>query len=390
MIASGSLFLAALYTGAVWAAQAPLSATSDGTNCLALSGNSPRAIFEACCSGGTTSGKGSVDGVEFTYSCEQWAAPYQKTPVSATSARECAQRCAASAECPASLWSRGGDCFFITSASYNARPTKGLLLLEKTGHVVSVSEPGHECDEAVDIGKAQCEKDAATRCETKTAALTENAKAECAKQVALIQSQCETEASERCKAEVAVAVQEKTSQCEQEKASLAESGRRQCEAEKVDMCASCDAERLKLQKELDEANQKLKKLEAGASTGTSASSTSPENEALIQEISRENFASICPRFGGKTFITTDSQGYKHEWTLHCHTNVAGASTPNYNFSCHTQDIIQLLKEQQENPSFRALWVNTNNVCTPWTGGTVVSGGSFLNHHLVLPTRQPWK
>ncbi|KAF7595570.1 hypothetical protein BBP40_005605 [Aspergillus hancockii] len=420
MLINSSLFVSFLSAGAAWATQSPLGAAGNGAaNCLALSGGYPHAIFDACCSSGSKSGRGSVDGVEFTYSCEQWAAPYKNTAVSAASARECAQLCAASADCPATSWTSKGQCYFITTASYTARPLKSILLLKKTGKLVSELEPEGDCGKAVEAVKALCEKDAAARCEAGKAALVENAKADCAKQGALIQAQCdakrancETEMDDWCQAKTATAVQEKISQCEQEKAALGgsceevqkrteaqcqkekdglvESGKVQCEAQKSALSVTFEAEKQNLQKALDEANQKLKELGSSAGADTSVSPTSPENEALIQEISRENFSSICLRFGGKTFITTDSQGYKHEWILHCHTNVAGASTPNYNFSCHTQDIIKLLKEQQENPSFRALWVNTNNVCTPWIGGTVTNGGAFLNHHLVLPTRQPWK
>ncbi|RAH86035.1 hypothetical protein BO86DRAFT_138477 [Aspergillus japonicus CBS 114.51] len=452
---------------AAWATQAPLGSANTGANqCLSMTGGAPHTNFDACCGSGS-SGRGTVDGVEFTYTCGQWATPYATKPVNAASARECAQLCAAAgAQCPAAAWMSKGQCYFITSGAYSVRPLKGILLLEKTGKLVAGEEPTEPeggCDKAAEEAKTQCEKEAAERCEADKTRVGEQCKADCAKQVASVTEQCnadkaklEEEMNTKCRDQTAAAVQDQIAKCEKEKTDLGgscddlkkqgeaqcekdkaaiteeakkqcdadktvitedarkqcdadksaitedakkqcdadksaitEDAKKQCDADKSTLTSACDAEKDRLQKALDEANEKLKKLE-GSGGGTSASTTSPANEALLEEIARENFSTICPKFGGKTFITVDSKGYKHEWTLYCHTGVTGQSNPNYNWSCHTQNIIQLLKEQQERSDLKALWVNTNNVCTPWTGGYVNVGGPFTNHHLVMPTRQPWK
>ncbi|RAK78151.1 uncharacterized protein BO72DRAFT_458000 [Aspergillus fijiensis CBS 313.89] len=422
---------------AAWATQAPLGSASAGANqCLSMTGGAPHTNFDACC-GSSASGRGTVDGVEFTYTCGQWATPYATKPVTAASARECAQLCAAAgAQCPAAAWMSKGQCYFITSGAYSVRPLKGILLLEKTGKLVAGEEPTEPeggCDKAAEEAKTQCEKEAAERCEADKTRIGEQCKADCAKQVASVTEQCNAEKAKleeqmntKCRDQTAAAVQEQVAKCEKEKTDLGgscddlkkqgeaqcekdktaitedakkqcdadktvitEDAKKQCDADKAALTSACDAEKDRLQKALDEANEKLKKLE-GSGGGTGTSTTSPANEALLEEIARENFSTICPKFGGKTFITVDSKGYKHEWMLYCHTGVTGQSTPNYNWSCHTQNIIQLLKEQQERSDLKALWVNTNNVCTPWTGGYVNVGGPFTNHHLVMPTRQPWK
>ncbi|KAH7305191.1 hypothetical protein B0I35DRAFT_444144 [Stachybotrys elegans] len=396
-------FLSLLLSAARADTQAPLAAA--GGNCLSLSGGRPNIIYDACCSQ-ANSGKGSVDGVEFTYTCGTWAMPYKTTAVDAGSARECAQLCAAAGkDCPAASWASRGKCYFITAASYSSKPANSILLLEKTGQLVVEPEPTQPggCGGLVDAAKTQCETDSTAKCEAKTKEQEEALRAECAEQVASVQSQC-AGGQENCQAQISTAlqgaaaqcqsekealVQSGKEQCEQEKTSLTDGAKKQCDADKAALTATFEAEKLSLQKALDEANQKL---QAGGGTGGSetASPTSPENEALLQEISRENFSSICPKFAGKAFTTVDSQGYKHEWKLYCHSGVGGASTPYVRYNCHTQNIIQLLTEQQEQPDFKALWVNTNNVCTPWIGGTVFSNGYIVNHHLVLPTREPWK
>ncbi|PYI06999.1 hypothetical protein BO78DRAFT_469494 [Aspergillus sclerotiicarbonarius CBS 121057] len=416
-----SLVLAVLSTSAAWAAQAPLGAANTGGNCLTLSGDSPSTVYDACCAGDTKSGSGSIDGAEFTYTCEQWALPYERTAVKATSARECAQLCAARKDCPAASWAAKGQCYFVSDASYSSRPLRSILLLEKTGKLVSEPEPVGGCGDAVDAAKVKCEQDAKEKCDAETAAIKDQCKADqtkavqdeirkCDEEKATLGGSCDdlkTKAEQQCQDEKDALIdagkaqcdQEKATltdaakqQCDAEKASLAETAKKQCDADKDALTAAFESEKKALQKALDDANQKLKECSAGTGTGpaTVVSPTTPENEALLQEISRENFSSICPKFAGKTFTTVDSQGYKHDWQLYCHSNVGGASTPNYNWSCHTQDIIKLLREQQENPNFKALWVNTNNVCTPWTGGTVFAGGPFANHHLVLPTRPAYK
>ncbi|RAL13287.1 uncharacterized protein BO97DRAFT_46365 [Aspergillus homomorphus CBS 101889] len=443
-------------TTTAWATNTtPQSPLTPPNTCLSLTGGSANTNFEACCSSSQKSGRGTVDGVEFTYTCQQWATPYAAKPVVAASARECAQLCAAAGkDCPAAAWMARGQCYTITAAGYSVRPLKGILLLEKVGEVVTeepvVGGGGGEsggCDEV----KAECEKvktEQVAQCEKEKTALVESEKAQCVKEqtgqcdkvkteqaaqcekdkAALVESekaqcdkvkteQCDkmkTEQAAQCEKDKAALVEsekaqcakeqtgqcdkmktEQAAQCEKDKAALVESEKAQCAKEKTtlteDAQKQCAAEKEQLQKALDEANQKLKELQTGGGGGDSAgSATSPTNEALVADIARENFSSICPKFAGKTFITVDKQGYKHEWMLYCHTGVSGASTPSYNWSCHTQNIIQLLQEQQDRSDFKALWVNTANVCTPWHGGYVGVGTAFGNHHLVLPTRQPWK
>jgi hypothetical protein len=435
MIFRSTPLILLLSASGAWANQTPIGTASNGGGCLDFSIRDSKASYDLCCPSGSESkpGKGTIGNADFTYTCGTWATKYNKEAVPASNARECAERCAdPQSDCQASTWSAQGKCYFAIKNCFPTTKAERFLFMEKTGQTGDEREPPEGCSKPVEAAKAQCEKEAAAKCEAEKAALGQTGGTECKQQLDLAKYQCEAEkaaigVSE--KAECEKQITEKCSgtgaaaagvmaQCEKDKASLVDDVQKKCEAEKLGQSTSCEMDKAKLEAEksavstaceaakakleaekqalqnaLDEANKKLTEMEAskGAAGGTSESQTSPENEAIVKQISDSNFANICSGLStGQTFITVDSKGYKHEWKLHCNTNVGGASTPHLNPVCHTQNIIQLLKEQQERSNFKALWVNAAGVCTPWTDGWVIAGGPFPAHHLILPTRGAWK
>ncbi|KAJ5960724.1 uncharacterized protein N7479_007874 [Penicillium vulpinum] len=289
--ASYSALLALLSARTAWATttQAP-----SGGNCLSLSGGSPREVYKACC-GQTKSDKGFVDGVEFSYTCETWAMPYNHTPVKVNSARECAKRCSdAGADCPASSWQAGGNCYFITSDSYSTNKMQSMLLLEKTSKLISEpeSEPAGGCGAAADAAGMQCEKDAAVKCqseketdkaqcEQEKTALADNTKkqaearfqndkgqlekkindaqAGCKLEKDAASSKCATEkdqlrkqtddARSECQAEKDNAVSNANSQCTTEKDKLRHQGEAQCKSEKDAASSQCANEKDQLRQQ---------------------------------------------------------------------------------------------------------------------------------------------
>jgi hypothetical protein len=299
----------------------------------------------------------------------------------------------------------------VTASVYESKTGSNYLFIEKTGQIIDEPEPQVGCEKPVEAAKAHCDKEAAAKCEKAivekcgiaTTAALEQSKVQCEQEKTALASSCaETKknADAQCKTEQAALIESGKAQCEQEKANLIMQIKSQCESDKAAQSSACEAakaaleaEKHKLQNALDEANQKLKETGTGTTAGSSVSTTSPENEALVEEISRESFSTICAKFRDRKFITIDSQGYKREWVLRCNVSISYLYPTwlNYKYPCHTQDIIRLIKEEQDNRDFRGLWVNHVGYCTPAMGGGSVSAGSrFDNHHLVLPTREPWK
>ncbi|KAJ5778479.1 hypothetical protein N7520_001725 [Penicillium odoratum] len=239
IIGSSSIWLSLLSASSAWASTLAPSAGAGGT-CLSFSEGSSREIYTKCC-GQTKSGRGFVDGVQFSYTCERWALPREnkKPERLAGSAKDCARLCAnAGANCPAASWA-GGKCYFVTSDDYSTKEQRSMLLLEKTRELVSEPEPesAQDCTNMVDEIKTQCEKDAASKCETEKTALQKDLKSSCAEQA---QAQCQsekeaslerahTECEEQKAAAMSQASQAQTEQCNNEKASLASS----CEEQKA-------------------------------------------------------------------------------------------------------------------------------------------------------------
>lgn len=346
MIFSSPLVLAFLSAGAAWAIEIPMDIASSGGNCLTISNASLKASYDECCPSETATGKGSVNSVEFTYSCGHWASPYN-TAVTAANPHECAKLCAASSTCPATSWTRG-KCYFATSQGYRIAQSGNFLLMEKTGEMVVGPEPESGCGKQINDTRAQCEKETAAKCEVEKAAVGESVKTEYQKKV--------------------------------------DSSKTTCDAAK----AQLEAEKQGLQKSLDEAIKKLTGVGTGNGTDGSGSHTTLENEALISKISKANFYTLCPRFKGRLFITVDSEGYNHEWTILCNRRFFGHVDDNNgkHSICHTQDIVQLLKENHDNSQFSAIWIKEDGNCNIVRGGFFQVNRNkegFPSTHLYLQT-----
>lgn len=419
------LLIASLFAGAAWATQTPIGTTSSPEKCLSISRGTAKVRYDACCSHGSTSGKGSVEGKEFTYTCAKFASPFNQSPLDAANPHECAKLCAADAACPACSWTTLGKCYFATTESYGTLSTKNMLLIEKTGEVVEEPEPSGECGTQIDAAKAECEKEKAAladdvkkQCEaeklaesssceaTKAQLESEKSAQSAAFEAAKVQLEAEKQTLQKAldEANQKQALQETLDEANEKETlrkaleesralqkALDEANEKQALQNALDQAKALQKaldeanEKQALQKALDEANKKLKE------TGTeSVSQTSVENEALVEELSRANFRSICPKFGGKTFITTDSSGYKYEWKVHCQRWVAGLAQQAPIIFCPTQNVIKLLKDNQENTAFVALWINEAGACNTWTNGYVTPGVWQPTHHLILPTKDSWK
>src|SRR5436305_1413017 len=103
-----------------------MSNDDSGGNCLAISSGSVNAVFEKCCPTATSSGKGSMDGIMFTYTCGLYTLPNHPAKATAN-ARECAKLCAADPTCPAASWDMG-KCYLVKSQPFRTGANKKFVL----------------------------------------------------------------------------------------------------------------------------------------------------------------------------------------------------------------------------------------------------------------------
>lgn len=394
--ASYSALLAILSVRTAWATttQAP-----SGGNCLSLSGGTPREVYKACC-GQTKSDKGFVDGVEFSYTCDTWATPYNKTPVKANSARECAKLCsAAGADCSASSWQAAGQCNFIASDSYSPKGMQSILLLEKTSKLVSEPEsgPAGGCGAAADAAGMQCEKDAAVKCqsekeidkaqcEQEKTALADNTKKQAEAQFQNDKSQLVeqiNDAQAECKLEKDAA----SSKCATEKDQLRQQGEAQCKSEKDAASSQCANEKHRLQKQTDDARSQCQAEKdnavsnANSECATEKDKLRHQQEGDLQRSKSQLEANnvldtrdICPKYNLFEFFLPTPDGGTSKWRVYCdHAayeipwNAAGymngTGTP-YN---------QLLAHRHWDAGYRAFYWRDND---------------FFHRHLTIYTVEP--
>ncbi|KAE8163376.1 hypothetical protein BDV40DRAFT_311743 [Aspergillus tamarii] len=423
-----SIFLSA---SATWATQAPLGSTS-GTGCLSLSSTNYRTAYDTCCSGGSTSGKGSVNGVEFNYSCGRWATGTNKTPIKGVDARECAKHCAADIDCLATSWTPRGQCFLVTTQGYSSASGNNFLLIEKTGDNVDELAPDGGCGKPLEAAKAQCEKEAAARCEVEKATLSQTDKVECEKKMAekchgdvaaavkTLKTQCEKEKvtlgqveraeCDRRVAETASAVETSKAQWEAEKATISQTEKVECEKRMADKCKGetsstvealkaefeqtkvdvindmrnkCEVEKSNQGKEWEVAKAKFatekaelkKALDALKLKETNIGGTAPHDGSdvakRLAEVGPTPQYNICPQYGGGEFTTTTSSGNTARWRINCNMFVKGHWYVDRH--CPPGSIVQILRERQENREYKGLFWNHVNIChevipTPGTSG----------------------
>ncbi|KAJ5340171.1 hypothetical protein N7541_009295 [Penicillium brevicompactum] len=361
------------------ATQSP-SGDAGGGNCLSLSGGSPNQNFQACCRR-APAGKGSVDGVEYSYTCGKWRASSVASPPITNSARECAKLCT-DADCAATSWASNGKCYFAKSGGAIGSAST-MIMLERTGQTVQepVPKPAGGCGEVADAAKTQCEQEKAAsaqnskaQCDQEKSSLANSAKNQCEQEKTAStqnnKAQCEQEktsladsARNQCEQEKTASAQNNKKQCEQEKSFLADNTKRQaeaqcqsqqeaskaqceqekntladnakkqaeaqCQSEKATQAAAFETEKQKQQAALDELNQKLKARDATASSITpsassSSSSTganSPENKVLLEEISGQPAVELClnSKYHAKKFLLEVQPGVTHEYMILCET-----------------------------------------------------------------------
>ncbi|KAE8367024.1 hypothetical protein BDV27DRAFT_155405 [Aspergillus caelatus] len=444
MIFSPPLLSIFLSASATWATQAPLGSAS-GTGCLSLSSTNYRTTYDTCCSGGSTSGKGSVNGVEFNYSCGRWATGTNKTPIKGVDARGCAKHCAADTDCLATSWTPRGQCFLVTTQGYSTASGNNFLLMEKTGGTVDEPAPEGGCGKPVEAAKAQCEKEAAARCEEDKATLTQTGRVECEKKMAekcngdtaaaadALKAQCEQEKAtlgqaqetecDRRIAEAARTAEKSKAQCEAEKATIGQREKAGCEKRMADKCKvetsgavsalktqlektkaditndmenKCEVEKSNQAKEWGVTKAKLEAEKAELQTaldalketnaGGTASHDGSDVATRLADVGPTPQYNICPQYGGREFTTTTSSGNTARWRVNCNMFVKGHWYVDRH--CPPGSIVQILRERQENREYKGLFWNHVNIChevipTPGTSGMyLIKTPNFPNHAFI--------
>ncbi|OQD74705.1 hypothetical protein PENANT_c172G00638 [Penicillium antarcticum] len=283
MIFQPHLLLPLLGLTSTYAAQTPLFANTD---CLS-SGDSGPESYKTCCTG-KTSGEGFIDGVRFRYTCGKWANPTGASALPATNARECAQLCIQDSSCSVStFWSSRRSCFLTTAKDFSLGSNTGYLVLEKTSDTIDVvGPPSADCVQRIDEAMIQCRDEEQLKCNKE--------------KVDLHKVSLET--------------------CSKEKADLEKISLEQCSKEK------------------SELEQKLKDLQA-------------QTEKIKVESGNDNLDIVAGMplgllckpwnplwrgdtfpFHGKTFVTTNSDGSRNKWRVHCNTygssdNLLSKNTP---------------------------------------------------------------
>ncbi|KAE8155260.1 hypothetical protein BDV25DRAFT_135007 [Aspergillus avenaceus] len=78
----------------------------------------------------------------------------------------------------------------------------------------------------------------------------------------------------------------------------------------------------------------------------------------VNELSNQGIANLCPSYGNKRFLTTDSGGTKHEWEILC-SYVCDASTWlfNYQVPCPIGNAVDLVKQYHSRSDYTGFWFN---------------------------------
>ncbi|KAM0127190.1 hypothetical protein ACHAO1_009672 [Botrytis cinerea] len=120
--------------------------------------------YDACCSGGETSGKGAINGVVFDYICDKFAAKLGMYPGGTFStAKNCAQAIAADPKWNSGVWeSDEADCSVFESITPILSSGKGFLFIRKTPDAPETADLKVECKDLVDTAKGAVESKCAT------------------------------------------------------------------------------------------------------------------------------------------------------------------------------------------------------------------------------------
>ncbi|KAH6711161.1 hypothetical protein BKA61DRAFT_738009 [Leptodontidium sp. MPI-SDFR-AT-0119] len=267
--------------------------TTASATCFTTSGP---ASFKACCPTPQSSGKGTISGVVFKYTCGQFFNGGEST-ISASSVKECAED--------------------LLGEKYPAPMKLGSwLTLQKT---TEEPDPEQDCKELVDAAKREAEskcttekdrlqREGETQCRTeKDIALTNadaqcqrdkdttltNVNAQCQKDkdaaLANANSQCAAE-KDKLRADADTNAQKAQSQCTTEKDQLrqqADSARTQCQSEKdaalTNANSQCAVEKDQLRQQADTARTQCQSEKDAALTNSNSQCTA-EKDQLRQQL----------------------------------------------------------------------------------------------------------
>ncbi|KAF7586020.1 hypothetical protein BBP40_009668 [Aspergillus hancockii] len=297
-----------------------------GTNSKCLASNAVGAAnYQLCCPDGQGSGKGTVGEAVFEYSCSRYYTGKSGSGTmhrQVTSAKDCAQLCASSADCPGSSWqSTQKRCWVLGSANADYAPfspAKDWMILTRSAEAPEDPDPEEECKDQVDAVKESAAKQCATEKEklqkegeaTKTAALAsasshcEAGKTELKEEAAAAARKCETEkeqlrgeeeakreaekaklndiAKSRCEADKAAALAGANAQCATEKDQLKQQGEAQCKSEQDAASAQCEKEKAELQKQVDDARAQCQ-ADKDSAVAAANSQCATEKDQIRQE-----------------------------------------------------------------------------------------------------------
>ncbi|KAH7312097.1 hypothetical protein BKA65DRAFT_413212 [Rhexocercosporidium sp. MPI-PUGE-AT-0058] len=326
------------------------------------------ASFKACCPTPQTSGKGTISGVVFKYTCGQFFKG-DESIIGASSVKECAEECQKAPHCNSASWSAKQKCSLLGEKYPAPMKIGSWLTLQKT---TEEPDPEQDCKELVDAAKREAEskcttekdrlqREAETQCRTdKDSALTNaaltNANAECQKDkdaaLANANSQCATE-KDKLRTEANTDAQQAQSKCTTEKDQLrqqADTARTQCQSEKdtaltnsnsqcaaekeqlrqqlADAARQRDTERDGLQKQLKDAQDK-----AGASGGGFTESASAQDSACINN----SWSSLCSGSCGHDTFTVGGVEFKRK----CNVSTGGGREEQW---LHRSSVMDCVRE----------------------------------------------
>ncbi|KAE8374109.1 hypothetical protein BDV26DRAFT_51374 [Aspergillus bertholletiae] len=225
------------------------SAYASSNKCLSSNAIGTKS-YNACCTG-QSSGIETIKGVEFRYTCEQYALDSNGdygTASTAATAADCAGQCAENPECVVSTWfATRKKCLSYSDMGFRPHSEKYWMTFVRTGKTTDEKggTDGPNCEEKVTAATAQCKAEEAKACETEKAALEQKIRAECKK-----------DAEEKCKGISHEQCREIETKCSSDKLAMGKELQDKCNVEKAALSAKCDEEKANKDKELQESQKK--------------------------------------------------------------------------------------------------------------------------------------
>lgn len=313
--------------------------TTASATCFTTAGP---ASFKACCPTPQSSGKGTISGVVFKYTCGQFF-DGGESPISASSVKECAEECQKTPHCNSASWSAKQKCSLLGEKYPAPMKVGSWLTLQKT---TEEPDPEQDCKELVDAAKREAEskcttekdrlqREGETQCRTEKDTVLTNANAQCQQDkdaaLANANSQCAAE-KDKLRAEADTDAQQAQSQCTTEKDQLrqqADIARTQCQSEKdtalTNSNSQCTTEKDQLRQQLADAarqrdterdglQKQLKDAQDKASGGGFTDSASAQDSACINN----SWNSLCSGSCGHDTFTVGGVEFKRKCNVSTH------------------------------------------------------------------------